>query len=445
MKRLIFIFLLIPIILSGQSIDLSGGDYKINATNIEINGETNVVGVLKLQGSAGTDGQALLSAGGGNTVWGTVTVSSSLQVKDPVACASTANLTLSGEQTIDGVETSTSRVLAKDQTDSEDNGIYVTAAGAWSRAGDAATWDTLAGAYVAVSAGTVNAGAGYFCTITDGVLGTDAVTWSQFTIPQSLIAGDGLGTSGNTWSVNVDDATIEINSDNVRAKTAAVTNGSTALATGDQIYDHVNSVFVGNFADAKWMAYGDSYTANANYYLNYADSMGGFASVVNRATSGWTIINIVGRLNSDLSDPNYLDDVDIMTLQFGLNDMSSNLTLGTKDDTVMQASVAGYMKYFIETVGTTNGAIRLFVVTPVIAWPIDETNDNGWTLYDIAVLMNDISYMYGIPVVDWFGKSGINQQTEPVMLTLNHPNSYSEPVLATMVVKAFVKSGFAGM
>lgn len=160
MKRLIIILFVLPFIAWGQKIDLSGGNYKVDATSIELDGEVNIVGVLKLQGGAGTTGQVLLSAGGGNTVWGTVTVSSSLQVKDPVACASTANLTLSGEQTIDGVVTSTSRVLVKDQTAADENGIYVSAAGAWSRASDAATWDTLIGAYTAVSGGTVNAGAG---------------------------------------------------------------------------------------------------------------------------------------------------------------------------------------------------------------------------------------------------------------------------------------------
>lgn len=47
------------------------------------------------------------------------------------------NITLSGEQTLNGLLTSGSRVLVTEQTAPEDNGIYVSAAGAWSRATDA--------------------------------------------------------------------------------------------------------------------------------------------------------------------------------------------------------------------------------------------------------------------------------------------------------------------
>lgn len=47
------------------------------------------------------------------------------------------NITLSGEQTLNGLLTSVSRVLVVEQTLPEDNGIYDTAVGAWTRAPDA--------------------------------------------------------------------------------------------------------------------------------------------------------------------------------------------------------------------------------------------------------------------------------------------------------------------
>ena len=46
------------------------------------------------------------------------------------------NITLSGEQTLNGILTSSSRVLTLEQTDGTENGIYVTGAGAWTRAAD---------------------------------------------------------------------------------------------------------------------------------------------------------------------------------------------------------------------------------------------------------------------------------------------------------------------
>lgn len=83
-------------------------------------------------------------------------VSGSVQVaKQSVVVVSTSNLTLSGEQTIDGVLTSASRILVAGQTTAANNGIYVTAAGAWSRSTDAdASAEVLPGMMVYVASGT---------------------------------------------------------------------------------------------------------------------------------------------------------------------------------------------------------------------------------------------------------------------------------------------------
>lgn len=83
-------------------------------------------------------------------------VSASVQVaKQSVTVVSVSNLTLSGEQTIDGVLTSASRILVTGQTTAANNGIYVTAAGAWSRSTDADTSaEVLPGLLVYVASGT---------------------------------------------------------------------------------------------------------------------------------------------------------------------------------------------------------------------------------------------------------------------------------------------------
>ena len=93
--------------------------------------------------------------------------------------ASTANLTLSGEQTIDGVLTSTSRVLVKNQTAPAENGIYVTAAGAWSRTTDTNTAIELEGAAVTVQQGTTQGNTSWIQTTDNITLGTSAIVWNQ--------------------------------------------------------------------------------------------------------------------------------------------------------------------------------------------------------------------------------------------------------------------------
>lgn len=64
---------------------------------------------------------------------------SGLAIKAPVKAASNAPLTLSGEQTVNGIPLLVGdRVLVKDQADPIENGIYVVETSAWQRAGD---WD----------------------------------------------------------------------------------------------------------------------------------------------------------------------------------------------------------------------------------------------------------------------------------------------------------------
>ena len=97
----------------------------------------------------------------------------------PVAAATTGNVTLSGEQTIDGVTTSTDRVLVKDQTAPAENGIYVTAAGAWARASDMDAAGEVESIAVYVAGGTTHGGMNFATYSEVTTLGTDAITFVQ--------------------------------------------------------------------------------------------------------------------------------------------------------------------------------------------------------------------------------------------------------------------------
>lgn len=64
-------------------------------------------------------------------------MSADLAIKEPCRVATAANITLSGLQTIDGVTLSAGdRVLVRMQSTTSQNGVYVAASGAWSRATD---------------------------------------------------------------------------------------------------------------------------------------------------------------------------------------------------------------------------------------------------------------------------------------------------------------------
>ena len=142
-----------------------------------------------------------------------------LDPKASVKAATTANIaSLSGTMTIDGVAlVAGDRVLVKDQSTTSQNGIYVVAAGAWTRALDANTWDELVSAYLFVEQGTVNAEMGFICTVdTGGTLGTTAVTFQQFNGAGQISAGAGLTKTGNTIDIGTaSNARIVVNADSI--------------------------------------------------------------------------------------------------------------------------------------------------------------------------------------------------------------------------------------
>ena len=138
-------------------------------------------------------------------------VAQGLDVKDSVVATTTANGTLStafaNGQSIDGVTLQTGdRILIKNQSTASQNGIYnVNASGAPSRATDMATGANAAGAFVFVEQGTTNAENGFVCTSDTGsaVVGTNNLTFAQFSGAGQIIAGDGLEKSGNTLSTDL--------------------------------------------------------------------------------------------------------------------------------------------------------------------------------------------------------------------------------------------------
>lgn len=130
-------------------------------------------------------------------------VSSGLRVLASCTLATTANVTLSGEQTIDGVLTSGTRILVKNQSTASQNGIYVTSSGAWSRATDCdAASEITTGAYTYVTSGSTNAGTSWTQTQAVTTIGTDSVQWQLFFQQAAYAQGTGITISGLTISIN---------------------------------------------------------------------------------------------------------------------------------------------------------------------------------------------------------------------------------------------------
>lgn len=101
-----------------------------------------------------------------------------LKWKQAVRLATTANVTLSGLQTIDGIAAGDGdRVLVKDQIDKTQNGIYTVSSSTWVRSNDANTTDELRNATTSVQIGTDNGLKDFTQSTVAPVIGTDDIVW----------------------------------------------------------------------------------------------------------------------------------------------------------------------------------------------------------------------------------------------------------------------------
>ena len=157
---------------------------------------------------------------------------SGLDVKASVRVATTANITLSGEQTIDGVAAvAGDRVLVKNQTAGAENGVYVVDASSWSRSEDAnVSAEVTSGMFTFVSEGTVNSDSGWVLTTNDTItLGTTELVFVQFSGAGQITAGAGLTKTGNTIDAVGTTDRITVNADSIDIATNYV--GQTSITT----------------------------------------------------------------------------------------------------------------------------------------------------------------------------------------------------------------------
>ena len=140
-------------------------------------------------------------------------VAEGLHVHQSAEAATTANITLApAPATVDGVTlTSGMRVLVKNQNTAAENGIYTFDGTNLVRAEDYNTAAEVdAGDFVFVSGGTLYNSTGWVQENNITTLGTDPISWIQFSGAGTYFAGFGLGLDGTTF--NVDSNVIATNS-----------------------------------------------------------------------------------------------------------------------------------------------------------------------------------------------------------------------------------------
>lgn len=122
------------------------------------------------------------------------------------------------------------RILIKNQDDPIENGIYiVNVTGPPSRSLDLVSGDNAAGVFTFIKFGDMQASTGWVCNSSqdNDVVGTNELTFVQFSGLGQVIAGLGLSKDFNEINVNVDNSSIEIVYDELRIKDTFAGTGLT--------------------------------------------------------------------------------------------------------------------------------------------------------------------------------------------------------------------------
>ena len=312
-----------------DNLTLNGNTLSSSDTNGDVNLTPNGTGTVVVpsgyEGRAGFTSQSLV-----NKTY-VDQVANGLDVKASVRVATTANLasnynnsagtltaSSNGAIAIDGVTlVLNNRVLVKDQTTATQNGFYkVTTVGSGSaafvltRTPDAnEASEITGGAFTFVEEGTANADNGYVATHNGTpTLGTDNITFDQFSGAGQISAGAALTKNGNTIDVVVDDSSIQVSGDAIQVKALGITNGmlagsianaklanssvtinSTAVALGGSI-----TLDTGDFAESGNLFYTDErvddrinalFVAGEGIDLTYNDSSNTFTVDAELATA----------------------------------------------------------------------------------------------------------------------------------------------------------------
>lgn len=364
------------------------------------------------------------------------TLANGIKWKASVVVATTADIILSGEQTIDGVLTSSSRVLVKDQSSPAENGIYVSSAGAWTRAADADSAVELESAAVFVQQGSTNADKAYVQTADSITLGVTALVFALFSanhfsghdmisltggqISVDLSSDAGLestnpGNAAGQLRVKLDGVTLTRSSSGLKITNGAVIPDGGGSVTSIDLANRI--IYDGSgVAAARWGGAGSQ-------RRRLLDDSGN-ASVVWHSRH---LLDSSGVISVHWNSRNTLDSAAVISIDWearNLNDAAGSATLNWNTGALNDASAVSSMNWLNRTLHDTAANIVIDYGNTSLIYTAGTTAVNWGSSYLVgsspATIALDWNSRIGndqaeIPSIDWHNRTLINSSSVNVI------------------------------
>ena len=361
-----------------------------------------------------TAGQGITISGTAGEGWSPTIALSALDLtlfptsnfKKSVKVATTANITLSGVQTIDGISVvAGDRVLVKDQTTASQNGIYIVNASTWTRSVAADGANEIDSAVVGVDQGTTNGGRFFTNTFkTTDTVGTTAMPWYEVATTSSTVSSANTLATARTVQTNLGStASASFNgSANITpgvTGTLPVSNGGTGATT-------LTGLVKGNGTSAMSVA-----VAGTDYVVP-SGSITGNAGTATTLQTARTIsgVSFNGSANIDIEDRLGTAIASAATTTIGTRGLGDyiHITGTTTITSFGTAAAAGVRRTLIFDGALTlthnatslicPGAANIVTVAGTIIEVVAETTAN-WRVVSIthpSLSMAELSYLDGV-------------------------------------------------
>lgn len=322
--------------------------------------------------AATTDTLAVISGG-------TVTYDNGTAGVGATLTTTTSFTTIDGFTLVANVDCNlASRVLVKNEANAAHNGLYyLSASNVLTRCPDFdSDEDVEGGDFVWVVTGDTLGSTGWALTSTVNVIGTDPVIWQQFSGAGTYTAGDGLSLTGTVFSVNVDNSSIEINSDTLRVKALGITNAMLAGSIENSKLVNSTITFAAETGTADPVALGETITFAAGEGIDTSVSgnqitiSGEDATSTNKGiasfdSTDFTVTSGAVTLNTERVQDivaGYVVGGQAITITY--NDAGNTLTFAANTATVTALGVASFGGYAddantIRQFSVTNGDVSI--------------------------------------------------------------------------------------